>query len=124
MPDYDSTSIAMVLDRPENFNKPPIPAPPKILHFSGKEDIIKGDGSYLYSFKKGLEIMPFSFPYKFVFEPEAEGGYHAYCPSIPGCHSQGDNLEEAAKNIQEAIIGILKTLKEKGWPIPKPDIEI
>ncbi len=32
-----------------------------------------------------------------------EHGYYAYCPELPGCHSQGDTLEEAVANIKEAI---------------------
>jgi len=32
-----------------------------------------------------------------------EHGYYAYCPELPGCHSQGDTLEEAIANIREAI---------------------
>jgi len=34
---------------------------------------------------------------------EDEHGYYVYCPELPGCHSQGDNLEEAKANIREAL---------------------
>ncbi len=37
-----------------------------------------------------------------VIEPD-EGGFHAYVPSLPGCHTFGDTVEEARKNILEAI---------------------
>lgn len=37
-------------------------------------------------------------------------GYYAYCPDLPGCQSQGDNLEEAVANIKEAISLYLETL--------------
>ena len=40
---------------------------------------------------------------KVVFEPSADGGYTVYVPSLPGCISEGDSLEEAEKNIIEAI---------------------
>jgi predicted RNase H-like HicB family nuclease len=40
---------------------------------------------------------------KVVLEPSAEGGYTVYVPSLPGCISEGDTLEEALTNIQEAI---------------------
>ena len=37
-----------------------------------------------------------------------EDGYIvAECPSLPGCVSQGSTREEALKNIQEAIEGII-----------------
>ena len=38
-----------------------------------------------------------------VLEPQEEGGYTAYVPSLRGCISQGDTKEEAIKNIKEAI---------------------
>ncbi|MFZ2715809.1 MAG: type II toxin-antitoxin system HicB family antitoxin, partial [Minisyncoccia bacterium] len=37
------------------------------------------------------------------YEPAEEGGYVASAPSLPGCYSQGETLEETKKNIQEAI---------------------
>jgi len=40
---------------------------------------------------------------KFGKEPAKEGGYVAYAPSLPGCNTQGDTLEEAEKNITEAV---------------------
>ena len=38
---------------------------------------------------------------EFVFEPQDEGGYHAYAPELPGLHTQGDTLEEATDNARE-----------------------
>ena len=38
-----------------------------------------------------------------VLEPSDEGGYTVYVPSLPGCISEGDTLEEAQANIREAI---------------------
>ena len=40
---------------------------------------------------------------KVVLEPSDEGGYTVYVPSLPGCISEGDTLEDAMKNIREAI---------------------
>jgi len=34
---------------------------------------------------------------------EPEGGYSVECPSLRGCHSQGETKEEALTNIKEAI---------------------
>jgi predicted RNase H-like HicB family nuclease len=38
-----------------------------------------------------------------VLEPSDEGGYTVYVPSLPGCISEGDTLDEALANIREAI---------------------
>ncbi len=40
---------------------------------------------------------------KVVLEPSIEGGYTVYVPSLPGCISEGETVEEALKNIREAI---------------------
>jgi predicted RNase H-like HicB family nuclease len=40
---------------------------------------------------------------KVVLEPSDEGGYTVYVPSLPGCISEGNTLEETLANIREAI---------------------
>ena len=50
--------------------------------------------------------------YTVIFEKEIEGGYYAFCPVLKGCHSQGDNFEEALENITEAVALYLESLKE------------
>jgi predicted RNase H-like HicB family nuclease len=39
-------------------------------------------------------------------EPEA-GGYSASIPALPGCHTQGETLEEVRANLREAAEGWL-----------------
>ena len=41
--------------------------------------------------------------YQVVFQEEPDGGYAVWVPDLPGCASQGETLDEAKKNIQEAI---------------------
>jgi predicted RNase H-like HicB family nuclease len=41
--------------------------------------------------------------FQVVLEPSDEGGYTVYVPSLPGCISEGDTVEEAMANIQEAV---------------------
>ena len=48
-----------------------------------------------------------------VEEDVEDGGYIMHCPALKGCWSQGDTIEEAIDNIKEAIVGYLKTLKER-----------
>jgi predicted RNase H-like HicB family nuclease len=59
-----------------------------------------------------------------ILEREEDGGYHAFIPALPGCHSQGDNLEEATNNIREAMEAYIESLKSRGEPVPKEDILI
>ena len=41
--------------------------------------------------------------FKVVLEPSDEGGYTIYVPSLPGCVSEGDTIEESLSNIKKAI---------------------
>jgi predicted RNase H-like HicB family nuclease len=67
----------------------------------------------------GCFLMTFRF--QVCFEPEEDGGYHAYVPALPGCHSYGRTIEEAERNIKEAILLYLDGLKKKhGLPLPSP----
>ena len=53
-----------------------------------------------------------------VLEPSDEGGYTVYVPSLPGCISEGDTVEEALTNIQEAIQLYLEPVDDD-WIIEK-----
>ncbi len=44
-----------------------------------------------------------------ILEDET-GGYIALAPTLPGCHTQGETLDEAARNIREAIELYLETM--------------
>jgi len=44
---------------------------------------------------------------KAIVHEAEEGGYWAEVPAIPGCATQGENMEELLKNLQEAIKGCL-----------------
>jgi len=54
---------------------------------------------------------------EFVFEPQDEGGYHVYAPDLPGLHTQGDTLDEAIANAEEALQLYVEGLREEGRPI-------
>ncbi len=41
--------------------------------------------------------------YNVIFHEEDDDGYSVSVPSLPGCFSQGDNFDDAIKNIKEAI---------------------
>ena len=44
--------------------------------------------------------------------------YHGYVPTLPGCHTQGNTIEETQNNLKEAIEGILIVMKKYHQPIP------
>jgi len=55
---------------------------------------------------------------KVVLEPSDEGGYTVYVPSLPGCISEGDTIDEALVNIGEAVELYLEPV-EDDWIIAK-----
>jgi predicted RNase H-like HicB family nuclease len=57
-----------------------------------------------------------SFPV--VLIPQPEGGYYVQGPTLPGCHSQGDTVEECLTNIREAIQLAIDDLVAQGQAIP------
>jgi predicted RNase H-like HicB family nuclease len=56
--------------------------------------------------------------YSVFYEQAPEGGYVAFVPSLPGCHTQGETLEEAERNVKEAIALYLESLVASGDAIP------
>ncbi len=58
--------------------------------------------------------------FKVFLEPVEDGGYVVVCPSLAGCYSQGETVEEALANIREAIELCLEDLHEHGEQIPDP----
>lgn len=58
--------------------------------------------------------MPNKKRFTIVIEAAEEGGYHAWCPALTGCHSQGETLEEAKRNIIEAIQCHLESILKEG----------
>jgi predicted RNase H-like HicB family nuclease len=47
-----------------------------------------------------------------VLEPSDDGGYTVYVPTLPGCVSEGESVEEAMQNIREAIELYLEPIKD------------
>ncbi len=48
-----------------------------------------------------------------VIVEDESGGYIAIVPELPGCHTQGDSLDEVIENVREAIELYLETLSEE-----------
>lgn len=61
--------------------------------------------------------------FKVFIKKGEDGQYIASVPSLPGCHSQGNSIDEARKNIEEAAKGYLKVAKKFGDKIGRDDTQ-
>ena len=58
--------------------------------------------------------------YTVVLTPEMEdGGYSVSVPALPGCHTQGETVEEALANAREAIRLYLEDVIASGEEVPQ-----
>lgn len=51
--------------------------------------------------------------------PQAEGGCFVQCPTLPGCYSQGETVEESLANIRKAIKPTIEDLEASGEMVPE-----
>jgi len=56
--------------------------------------------------------------YRILLRQEPEGGYTVIVPSLPGCITYGDTVEEAIEMAKEAIGLYIESLKAHGEEIP------
>jgi antitoxin HicB len=55
--------------------------------------------------------------------PERDGGYTVMLSDLPGCMSQGDTLEDAMTNIEEARVAWIETAWDCGDEVPLPSVK-
>ncbi len=58
------------------------------------------------------------FTYKIHLHKEPEGGYTVTVPSLPGCITYGNDIDEALKMAKEAVELYIEELKSRGESIP------
>jgi predicted RNase H-like HicB family nuclease len=61
--------------------------------------------------------------YPIIIEPlskEDGGGFLATVPDLPGCMSDGETREEAARGIADAIVAWIEEATRMGRAIPQP----
>ena len=56
--------------------------------------------------------------YRVLLRKEQEGGYTVTVPSLPGCVTYGDTVEQAIEMAKEAIEVYVESLREHGEDIP------
>ena len=53
-----------------------------------------------------------------LFTPQPEGGYTVTSPVLPELLTEGDTLEEAQANVQDAFEAVVELYAEQGRPLP------
>lgn len=67
---------------------------------------------------KKVKLTKKDYNYTAIFELDKKsGGFTVTVPALPGCISEGDSFEEAAKNINEAAQLYLEFLSAKHTPV-------
>lgn len=56
--------------------------------------------------------------YRILLKKEPEGGYTVTVPSLPGCVTYGESIEEAVLMAREAIQLYIESLRAHGEEIP------
>jgi antitoxin HicB len=62
-----------------------------------------------------------SLPYSIHVQTEVEGGFFARVEELKGCMTQGESMEEVARNIRDAMEAWLTTALDRGIAIPEPE---
>ena len=58
--------------------------------------------------------------YLIVIERADDGGYGAWAPDLPGSVALGDSIEDAERQMREAVAFHLEGLREQGEPVLAP----
>ena len=64
-----------------------------------------------------------SMTFKVFIKKGEDGKFIASVPTLTGCHSQGETIDEARKNIEEAVKGYLKVAKKFGDRVSLDDTQ-
>ncbi|MBI5323781.1 MAG: type II toxin-antitoxin system HicB family antitoxin [Ignavibacteriae bacterium] len=59
--------------------------------------------------------------YRVIIRKEPEGGFTAMVPSLPGCITYGENLDNAVLMVKEAIELYVESLEAHGEEIPNDE---
>jgi antitoxin HicB len=53
-----------------------------------------------------------------VLEPQPEGGYVVTCPLVPELLTEGDTVQEALHNANDALEAVIEAYEDLGRPLP------
>ena len=60
------------------------------------------------------------FTFRAIIQKDGKG-FHGFVPSLPGCHTDGESIEEVRKNIKEAVLGWIEATQDQSWEIPQDE---
>ena len=64
----------------------------------------------------------------FIFTPQPEGGYVVTCEELPELLTDGDSVDDALNNVEDAFAATLELYEDLGRPLPEgiqvPDEEV
>lgn len=61
--------------------------------------------------------------YPGYFEKNELGGYSVWFPDLPECHTDGDDLDDAANMAAEALELVIESYLDNGRELPAPSLE-
>lgn len=53
-----------------------------------------------------------------VLEPQPEGGYTVTCPLLPELITEGDSIQNAIANANDALGAVIEAFQDLGRPLP------
>ena len=60
-----------------------------------------------------------TYDYPIIVHPDEDGGFWTEMPSLPGCGSQGETMNEAVEMTRDAILGFIESMKKHGAMPPE-----
>jgi len=79
-------------------------------------------GSNIYKMKDINFYLNLDYPN--IVTPDADGGYHAEIPLLPGCIAHGETEEEALRYLNVAKCEWISGMLERHIPIPQPPYRV
>jgi antitoxin HicB len=53
-----------------------------------------------------------------ILEPQPEGGYTVTCPFLPELITEGDTVQEALENANDALAAVIEAYEDLKRPLP------
>lgn len=60
-----------------------------------------------------------TYTFRTIIEPDGKKAFHGFVPSLPGCHTWGETIEETRENLKDAIRVFVASLIDDNEPIPQ-----